>query len=62
MGQWILASLTVRSNRASAKKTISLISAWKASYMLAQGNALGGFNFGPEGHLNASPGQRPGGL
>jgi hypothetical protein len=30
--------------------------------MLGQGNALGGFNFGPEGHLNARPGQRPGGL
>jgi hypothetical protein len=29
--------------------------------MLAQGNALGGFNFGPEGQLHAGPGQRPGG-
>jgi hypothetical protein len=30
--------------------------------MLAQGNALGGFNFGPEGQLHDCPGQRPGGL
>jgi hypothetical protein len=36
--------------------------AWRATYMLAQGNALGGFIFGPVDHLNASPGQRPGGI
>jgi hypothetical protein len=62
MGQWILASLTGRSTKPSTQKTVSLNSARRASYMLAQGNALGGFNFGPEGQLHASPGQRPGGL